>query len=109
MVRADPTSFLAPCNGKAGYSVVIIIRLLSGQLRDRRSILGRVKIYIYIYIYIFPKTPRTALEPTISYSYSYSVGIWAFPLGRKQLQREADFCPLSGSKKYCSYNPFRHT
>jgi len=46
MIRADPTSFLAPCNGKAGYSVVIIIRLLSGELRDRRSIPGRIKIFI---------------------------------------------------------------
>jgi len=46
MIRADPTSFLVPCNGKAGYSVAIIIRLLSGQLRDGCSIPGRVKIFI---------------------------------------------------------------
>ena len=45
-IRIDPASFVAPCNGKAGYSVDIVIRLLSGQVRDRRSIPGRVKIFI---------------------------------------------------------------
>jgi len=45
-------------------------------------------------MFISSQTPRPALEPTVTYSVG---GIWAFPFRRKQLHREADFCPLSGS------------